>query len=279
MSGWRPPSATVEGLKYRLRELERAVMDLQRIRGGAGGSERVGGSEVASGGGVPTFLVAANNASDRTKGYADWVCDGTDDDVEILAAFASGYTGGVRVVLSEGEFWTSATITMGWGDSLVGMDRATMINSTATTAISGVSGGSVSDLVLYGPDTGSSVGVTLAVDGAVRNCEIGACDTGVSVAGLRGRVDDCDFYVCNVYDIDVSGTLAFVTGNQLKAPMRFAGDHAMVLGNYLDSTATVTVTGSNNCLAHNYLSNGALDLTDSGTNTNLGTNFSNGGPW
>ena len=107
MTGWRPPSTSVDGLKYRLRDLERDVMDLQRIRGG-GGSERVGGSEVVGGGYAATVTVAASDAADSTKAACDYVCDGTDDEAEIYAAFAEcDALGGGRVLLSEGSFTIS----------------------------------------------------------------------------------------------------------------------------------------------------------------------------
>ena len=69
-----------------------------------------------------TLTVAANNASDASKGRADYVCDGTADDVEIQAALdALPATGGV-VQLSEGLFTTTSAIdfTDNSGSSLVG---------------------------------------------------------------------------------------------------------------------------------------------------------------
>ena len=60
--------------------------------------------------GVNGLLVAANDASDAAKGRADYVCDGTADDVQIQAAI-DALTSGGRVVLSEGTFNYAATVT------------------------------------------------------------------------------------------------------------------------------------------------------------------------
>ena len=51
-----------------------------------------------------TLIVAAGNASPRSKLGADYVCDGTADEVEINAAIAALPSGGGKVVLTEGTF-------------------------------------------------------------------------------------------------------------------------------------------------------------------------------
>lgn len=55
-------------------------------------------------GGGLGLLVAASNAPDVVKNRADYVCDGTDDDVEVQAAIDAGSTLGVQVNLSRGNF-------------------------------------------------------------------------------------------------------------------------------------------------------------------------------
>jgi len=56
-----------------------------------------------------TLIVAAGNASPRSKLGADYVCDGTADEVEINAAIAALPASGGRVMLSEGAFNISGT--------------------------------------------------------------------------------------------------------------------------------------------------------------------------
>jgi len=51
-----------------------------------------------------TFVVAANDASAASKAQADYLCDGTADDVEIQAAIDALPAGGGTVKLSEGTF-------------------------------------------------------------------------------------------------------------------------------------------------------------------------------
>lgn len=56
--------------------------------------------------GDSVILVAANNASDKEKALADYLCDGTNDEVQIQAAIdaANALPNGGRVQLSTGDF-------------------------------------------------------------------------------------------------------------------------------------------------------------------------------
>lgn len=56
--------------------------------------------------GIPTVMVAASNASKVSRSMASYLCDGTNDEVEINAAINSVAATGGRVVLSEGLFKT-----------------------------------------------------------------------------------------------------------------------------------------------------------------------------
>lgn len=61
--------------------------------------------------GVPTFVVAASNASPESLDRADYVCDGVADEVQInLAIVAAGAAGGGKVELTEGLFTCAASI-------------------------------------------------------------------------------------------------------------------------------------------------------------------------
>ena len=59
-----------------------------------------------------TFLVAANDAAATSKKNADFLCDGTDDDVQIQAAINALPSQGGIVQLSEGIFNIGATINI-----------------------------------------------------------------------------------------------------------------------------------------------------------------------
>ena len=96
-----------------------------------------------SGGGA--IYVAAANAPARVKAWADYVCDGVDDQVEIQAAINTLYTSrpvpwnqgaGGRVELSAGVFNVTAPIDIVGNVSLVGQNvNATMIRNAAPNPI------------------------------------------------------------------------------------------------------------------------------------------------
>ena len=128
-----------------------------------------------------TVVVAASNASTRSKDKADFVCDGTDDDVTIQAAFASLGSQGGKVVLSEGlfHFGTVGVITPAVPFHLHGMGQGAteLISDTLGTAYMIRVGTTVneqkqqmiSDLTLNGADKAVSGIVTIqAVNNTVR---------------------------------------------------------------------------------------------------------------
>jgi hypothetical protein len=59
-----------------------------------------------------TQIVAASNASPRSKLGADFVCDGTNDEVEIKAAHDALPPGGGTIVLSDGKFNLGHTLNL-----------------------------------------------------------------------------------------------------------------------------------------------------------------------
>lgn len=61
---------------------------------------------------VGGLFVAASNASDASKAVASYVCDGTDDQVEIQSAIDSLPDFGGKVILSEGTFTVTTPITI-----------------------------------------------------------------------------------------------------------------------------------------------------------------------
>lgn len=70
--------------------------------------------------GLTTYTIAASNSSARDKAVADYVCDGTGDEVEINSAIAALTEGGI-IRLAQGTFNLAATISIvgknGPGDS------------------------------------------------------------------------------------------------------------------------------------------------------------------
>lgn len=83
-------------------------------------NKKITANNVLKGKGVSLF-VASSTASTNRQLIADYVCDGTADDVQIQAAMDAIPSSGGKVVLSEGTFNISAAINIsGDGRSLVG---------------------------------------------------------------------------------------------------------------------------------------------------------------
>ena len=92
-----------------------------------------------------TFVVAANDSSALSKQQADYVCDGTDDQVEIQAAIDALPDGGGKVVLMEGIYNITSAIDLAGTKkvSLEGVGSSTIINNQNTLsghAISAING-------------------------------------------------------------------------------------------------------------------------------------------
>lgn len=64
----------------------------------------VGGGSPAQGGGAPTIVIAASDATSFSKSKADFVCTGTNDEATVQAAIELLATTGGRILLSEGRF-------------------------------------------------------------------------------------------------------------------------------------------------------------------------------
>ena len=62
--------------------------------------------------GGATIFIAASDSQDTDKAKADYVCDGTADEVQINAALLTTSTTGLHVELSEGNFYIAAPIML-----------------------------------------------------------------------------------------------------------------------------------------------------------------------
>jgi hypothetical protein len=92
------------------------------------GTPTLGTDEYLHTGRTATYVIAASDAPANVKAQADYVCDGTADDVQIQAAIdAVAISGGGIVQLSSGTFNIAATITIGVTQdyiSLIGSGRS-----------------------------------------------------------------------------------------------------------------------------------------------------------
>lgn len=257
------PSWSVEGLKQRLAKMERDIADLMRR-----GDWRFDAPEVAAGG-IPTMFVAAANATAKSQALADYVCDGTDDHVEINAAINAAIAGsdtyGGRVLLSEGEFSTSDTITVGPGITLAGFNVATYIDTTSTViAVDVDSDAVVENLSLAGWNAANSVGVRFGTSTSgpirrsmVRGCAIAGYRFGVYAEDVSDlRILDNRFEGMDAWGVDIlygnSSGGAIVRGNVFRGSFHGvttgAGgiDHLVIADNVfalMTGKIAVTVSG------------------------------------
>jgi len=131
-----------------------------------------------------TKFVASCTANDLQKAQADYVCDGTADDVEINAAIAALPPGGGKVVLSEGTFDQQAIINAVSRLTLEGQGQATVIKA---------SGAFVADIVAI--DTISDV--------TIRNIRFDGNNAGGVARTYQIRLDTADHVLiegCYFYD-------------------------------------------------------------------------------
>lgn len=114
-----------------------------------------------------TKIVAASNSTEESKDGADYVCDGTDDEVEIQAAIdvVSASVGGV-VQLSEGLFTVGASVIVKANVYLKGYGRATIIkmaNGGTFPPIKPKSNSEFSDLLIDGNAANAGVGLAIGL--------------------------------------------------------------------------------------------------------------------
>lgn len=177
---------------------------------------------VAQNPGLTTYTIAANDSSARDKAIADYVCDGTADEVEINAALALLTTGGT-IKLAAGTF-----------------------NLAATIAISGVSGpgdsplwailGAGPDSTILNPASGIH-GITLTNSPKFRVHDVrinlaGSSDGIKSTAPTSGAGDRRGFWMSHVQNIKFHGDFSTHTGwaMNLESPFRSTFNNLQALG-------------------------------------------------
>ncbi len=74
-----------------------------------------------------TYTVAANDSTALGRAQADYVCDGTADDVQIQAAIDALPAAGGKVTLLEGTYDITANLTLGADDAMVGVGWSTIL--------------------------------------------------------------------------------------------------------------------------------------------------------
>lgn len=85
--------------------------------------------------GASTFIVAASNAATNEKAGANWICDGTDDDVQIQAALDALPATGGSVHLTSGTFYMNNPAILDDYQTLSGVGFATTLKLDAAPAV------------------------------------------------------------------------------------------------------------------------------------------------
>ncbi len=152
-----------------------------------------------------TFLVAASNAPARVKGQADYVCDGTGDDIEIQAAIAA---------LTAGRTWKEKITGIG----TFTLDNELVLPSYITFDFS---------QAILRPEFGGTPthNIVSATDISFSDIDIGSCmgryDDALAVGGVLDGIKYCNFNLNHadgglLYAAKFQATNRGVYGNHIK---------------------------------------------------------------
>lgn len=181
-----------------------------------------------------TIVVAAADSDAVLSDYADFVCDGTADDVTITAAIAQANGG--AVVLLDGLYYLSGSITMTNVTKLYGMGYGStrLIASTAAPVITKSSvlyRATIADLTIDGADLADGIAADMLACSIERVNFTAAANAGIAADVANGvTVTDCQFdrspagvslgYAVGV-NITASRFLSLSTaGVELRQPLR-----------------------------------------------------------
>lgn len=166
-----------------------------------------------------TYVVAASDALAHVKAQADYVCDGTADDVQIQAAIDAISTwawdtgGGGDVVLSEGGFSIDTTLSLPIGKRLILSEGTRIYPTTNANMLEMALGSTLRGGYFYAKGLANYSGVAIKVlaggtDGAYRrntiigdvvvNNESTILGTGIELAASGGDPDVISVKLSNV---------------------------------------------------------------------------------
>jgi hypothetical protein len=204
----------------------------------------------ATGGGGATieYMVASSTAPASTQALADYVCDGTADDVQInaaLTALASASSTGGRVTLSEGTFNISASIVMKDYQILCGQGYGTILKAIASFNSDVITTVQTSDTSRRGLQV-----LSLKIDGNRDNNTSGRGIYGFNVRNSTFRdlwITECDEECINLYGgASEIGWLNTIVANQFDesdAGLKFEKcEHNLIQGNFFSHIDGVAVS-------------------------------------
>jgi hypothetical protein len=234
-----------------------------------------------------SITVAASDASNSSKGKADYVCDGTADDVEINAAIDALPSGGGKVLLSEGTFNITSQIIMYDDQTLEGMGTSTILFLVAGSNVGlirneywGVVSSNyriaIRNLVIDGnKDNNASV----ANDGAVSiRSIVDVWIENVWVKDFRGFAgiyvspgavaDDTRDHIINCHVQGCSGTGSYGNGIYLTG----ASHHGRIIGCTVDAVDGYGIFTEDNAADISIIGCSVKDVGKDGIHVNKGVN-------
>lgn len=238
-----------------------------------------------------TRIVAASDSDNIEQ--ADYVCDGTADEVQINLAINDLVGLGGRVILLEGTYTIAASITLIDNISLEGQGKGTKlqtVNNIYVITAGNKSGLLIKNLHIVGPNLGgaaeSGIHLFQCSESKIENCWIEDFNIiGISLFGtddskvLNNFVDNCGTAGIYVASFMFVGYNNVVTGNHVKncdkGILIAASDRNIVCSNQTRTNTTwgieVSGAGSDRNLIHGNISPDLIN--DTGTNTVIADNI------
>ena len=244
------------------------------------------------------FVVGTSTAG-WTESDCDYLCDGTDDQVEINAAIQVLPSGGGEIVILDGTYNITATIAMNKDNvKLSGNGNATVLrrmwdSSTGegVITITATNGGCcVENIFVDGNksaySSNSSYGISLS-DSSNNTVTGNTCNNnnyyGIRLSGSNNTVTGNTCNNNNSYGISLSGSNNTVTGNTCNnnnsVGISLSGSsNNTVTGNICNNNSYgIYLSGSNNTVTGNTCNNNnvGISLSDSSNNTVTGNTCNN----
>jgi len=169
-----------------------------------------------------TRIVAASNSLDKDR--ADYVCDGTADQVEIMTAMDDLSVTGGTVLLLEGTYNINGELEIKYDNiSLIGQGKGTKITTVANLdmiTLYNQKNIKIKDLFVYGSGLNSNTGIFLyqAYDTEVESCFVENCgQNGISIYNNANRVlvSNCSIASNQGNGIFLNGSNYFIIANNI----------------------------------------------------------------
>ena len=153
-----------------------------------------------------TFVIAASDSLYPAR--ADYVCDGTDDDVQIQAAINALPAGGGKVVLLDGTFNITTQTNLVSNMVIEGQGHSTKLNQAGDNSVMGINTETrfeIRDIKFESDRTHDNalLNINDSSTGIIYSCQFRDClNIGVSVYDVTNHgiwslyVDNCYFYRC-----------------------------------------------------------------------------------